>query len=53
MNNTDSAQINKDEFISKLVKSIRPGSEGENIFEDEKEQKFDNIPLIKPTVNYK
>lgn len=47
------AKGNKDQFIAKLVTNLRPGSEGENIYEDEKEQKFDNIPLIKPNVNYK
>lgn len=46
--NSDKAKINKEKFISKIVKNLRPGSEGENIFEDEKEQRFDNIPLITP-----
>ena len=42
-----------EQFIDKLVQNLRTGSQGENIFEDEKEQKFDNIPLLKPPVNYK
>lgn len=49
----DGVKIDQHEFINKLVTNLRPGSEGENIFEDEKEQKFENIPLIKPPVNYK
>lgn len=47
--NSDKAKINKEKFICKIVKNLRPGSEGENIFEDEKEQRFDNIPLISPS----
>ena len=47
------AKGSKDPFIAKLVSNLRPGSESENIYEDEKEQKFDNIPLIKPPMNYK
>lgn len=41
------------QFIDQLVQNLRTGSQGDNIFEDEKEQKFDNIPLLKPPVNYK
>jgi hypothetical protein len=47
------AKVNHDQFIAKLVSNLRPGSEGENIYEDEKELKFENIPLLKPATHYK
>lgn len=39
-------KLNTVQFIRKVTQ----GSEGDNIYEDEKEQKFDAIPLIKPTL---
>lgn len=50
---SEEGKMNSDVLIKRLKKSMRPGSEGENIYEDEKEQKFDSLPLIKPPVNYK
>lgn len=50
---SDNEMLNSEMLIQKLKKNMRPGSEGENIYEDEKAPKFDSLPLIKPPVNYK
>jgi hypothetical protein len=49
----EKSRLDGQDFRSRLVRNVRSGSEEENIFEDEKEATFDNIPLIKPPMNYK
>ena len=51
--NSDKDKLNSDPIVNKFKKNFRPDSEWENMYEEEKEQKFDNIPLIKPPINYK
>ena len=51
--NSDKVKLNSDLPFNKYSNHFRPDSEWENMYEDEKDQKFDNIPLIKPPMNYK
>lgn len=49
----EKGRLEGQDFLGRLVRNVRSGSEEENIFEDEKDATFDNIPLIKPPVDYK
>ena len=51
--NSDKEKLNSDPYINKPKGNHRPDSGWEYMYEEEKEQKFDNIPLIKPPMNYK
>ena len=50
--NSEKESLSTKQLIERIHQNLMPGSEGENIYEEEKEQKFESIPLLKPPINY-